>query len=181
METTVIDRLYNDNRELLDYLKKNGEISFQSNVDDNFRKTLLLSAASYFEAVLKESLMDFFQEKTNYAELILRFIQNKAIERQYHTYFSWKTNNANSFFGLFGDGFKYFMQKEVRTDKQLENAIHAFLKLGNFRNELVHQNFAIFPLENTAEEIYELYKQALLFVKMFPKKLQEYYEKNSAK
>lgn len=42
---------------------------------------------------------------------IAEFIRNKAIERQYHTYFNWKENKAtsiNGFWGLWGDEFKNF-------------------------------------------------------------------------
>lgn len=177
MRATVIDSLYNENHALIEYLKDKGEISFLNNVDAHFRKTLLLSIASYFETIIKESLIVFFGEKTNKAELILRFIENKAIERQYHTYFTWDANNANSFFGLFGSEFKEYMKAEVKTNTELDDSIRAFLRLGNYRNQLVHQNFATFPLESTADEIYTLYKKALLFMSLFPQKLREYKEK----
>jgi hypothetical protein len=174
IKPNVVDRLYRDNRDLLDYLQRNEEISYRVEVDSNFRKTLLLSVASYFESIMKDILLDFFKEQTNKSTVVLSFIENKAIERQYHTYFNWEGNNANSFFGLFGEDFRDFMKKEVRTDNQLDESIRAFLKLGNTRNQLVHQNFASFSLENTAEEIYQLYEQAEYFVDVLPKKLREY-------
>lgn len=174
MEPSVVDRLYRDNRDLLDYLQRNGEISYQVEVDSNFRKTLLLSAASYFESIVKDILLEFFKEQTNNSDIVLSFIENKAIERQYHTYFNWEGNNANSFFGLFGEGFRDFMRIEVRTNKQLDDSIRAFLKLGNTRNQLVHQNFASFTLESTADEIYQLYQQAAYFIDVLPLKLREY-------
>jgi len=180
MGPTIIDRLYKDNRELVDYLKSKDEPSYQNGVEDHFRKTLLLSTASYFEANLKEILIDFFQERTNRSEILVRFIQNKAIERQYHTFFSWQEKNANAFFGLFGDGFKIFMKAEVKGDANLDESIKAFLKLGNSRNELVHGNFANFPLESTAEEVYALYKQASFFIETLPVKLREYAERENA-
>lgn len=177
MEPTIIDRLYQDNQDLVSHLGAQGEISFQSNVEDGFRKTLLLSTASYFESAIKDILINFFQERTNQSEILIRFIQNKAIERQYHTFFSWRDKNANTFFGLFGEGFKNYMINEVKKDGKLDNAIKAFLKLGDSRNQLVHENFAIFPLQNTAEEIYTLYRQASLFIETLPTKLREYAEK----
>ena len=180
MGQTIIDHFYKDNRDLIGYLKLKGEISYQSDVEDHFRKTLLLSTASYFEANLKEILIDFFQERTNRSEILVRFIQNKAIERQYHTFFSWQEKNANAFFGLFGDGFKGFMKTEVKGDSKLDESIKAFLKLGDSRNALVHENFATFPLESSAEEIYELYKQASFFIETLPVKLREYAERENA-
>lgn len=174
METTIVDRLYSDSRELIDYLAQNGEVSFQANVEDYFRKTLLLSVASYFESSIMSILMDFFEESANRSELVISFIRNKAIERQYHTYFAWREANANSFFGLLGSGFKEYMKAEVRNDAQLDESIRAFLKLGNSRNELVHGNFALYALQDTADEIYKNYKKATFFINVLPRKLREY-------
>ncbi len=172
MADTIIDAIYKDNRALLEYLAQQGEVSFQSNVAANFRKTLLLSVASYFESTVKDSLLEFFGEESK--ELTVAFVRNKAIERQYHTFFSWEAKNANGFFGLFGSGFREFMSSEVAKNEELAKAIKAFLKLGNSRNELVHENFAIFPLETTPEQIHELYQQAITFIEALPVKLREY-------
>jgi RiboL-PSP-HEPN len=174
MEESIVDRLYSDTKELLDYLAAKGEPSFQTRVDDNVRKTLLLSAASYFESVIKDALVSFFGERTNQCALTVAFIQNKGLERQYHTLFTWDRNNANSFFGLFGPGFKDFMSAQVKNNPELEQSIQAFLRLGETRNHLVHGNFAVFPLERTSEQIYDLYKQAVIFVDLLPSKLREF-------
>ena len=66
------------------------------------------------------------------------------------------------------------MQKELNSDEQLALSISSFLELGRIRNQLVHQNFAIFPLDKTVNEIYQLYNNALVFIEVFPVKLQEY-------
>lgn len=105
--------------------------------------------------------------------MTMAFVRNKGLERQYHTLFSWEKSNANSFFGLFGTDFKDYMTSQVKNDQDLDDSIKAFLRLGETRNELVHGNFAIFPLERTAEQIYELYRQASLFVDLLPLKLRE--------
>lgn len=174
MSTNVVDSLYRDNKELLDFLQRSGEVSFQIEVDGNFRKILLLSAASYFESVIRDTLIEFFREKTNQSDLVVSFLEKKAIERQYHTLFNWPGNNANSFFSLFGEGFKEFMKDEVKNNKKLDDSIKAFLKIGDSRNQLVHQNFANFVLESTAEDIYQLYLLAIFFIEELPKKLREY-------
>lgn len=174
MSETIIDRLYQENLTLLEYLRTQGEISFHASVNDYFRKTLLLSIASYFEDTLKQSIISFVEERVGRRNLLLHFLKNKAIERQYHTYFAWDRRNANQFFGLFGSEFKEFMDKETENNPQLIEAIKAFLELGEIRNKLVHQNFVIFPLEKTAEEIYLLYREALPFVTGFPDKLRAF-------
>ena len=51
-----------------------------------------------------------------------------------------------------------------QRDAELKDALAAFLELGNLRNELVHGNFAAFPFNKTAEEVYALYQRADKFV-----------------
>ena len=68
----------------------------------------------------------------------------------------------------------------MKNNTELDEGIRAFLKLGDMRNQLGHQNFSIFPLENTTDEIFALYKKALVFIDVFPQKLREYVERNSA-
>jgi RiboL-PSP-HEPN len=148
MTDTIIDRLYQDNRTLINYLASQGEISLQSNVDSDFRKTLLLASASYFEATIKDYILKFVEEQTNINHPVLNFVKNKGIERQFHTFFAWEGRNANSFFGLFGGDFKDFMIANIQAEPKLEASIRAFLELGGTRNQLVHQNFATFTLGN---------------------------------
>jgi hypothetical protein len=171
---TIVDHLYADNLTLLAYLNKSGEISLASTVNESFPKALVLSAASYFESFIQDAIVRVVAECTGPANALLEFVKNKAIERQYHTYFQWDRSNANSFFGLFGSEFRDFMVAQVKASPQLASSIAAFLELGNIRNQLVHQNFAVFPLQKTAEEIFGLYETALLFVQAFPEQLEQY-------
>lgn len=171
---TIVDLLYDDNKTLLNYLQEKGEISLLNNANESFRKSLLLAAGSYFEWVIQEAILDFARENSKAAEPLFELVRNKAIERQYHTYFQWGGNNANSFFGLFGDDFKQHMIAIVKANPPLDGAIRAFLELGKMRNELVHENFATFALEKTSEEIYSLYSAAVPFVDAFPVHLREY-------
>lgn len=179
MDATLIDRFYEDNHILAAYLEKVGENSLLNQVESHFRKTLLLSAASFFETLIKEELLRFVEERAGAAAPLVHFVKNKAIERQYHTFFNWDQHNANSFFGLFGSEFREFMEAEVKSNSEFSASIRAFLELGEIRNRLVHQNFGIFPLEKTTDEIYELYKKAGLFVEAFPQKLRQFVEKLS--
>jgi hypothetical protein len=71
------------------------------------------------------------------------------------------------------------MKDSVKTDLKLDNAIRAFLELGNLRNQLVHQDYATFPLEKTSDEIYQLYQDALYFVDAFPGCLDEFASQDS--
>ena len=174
MTMTVVDRLHDEFSDLLRVLDNASEISLRSTADDNFRKSLLLSAASYFERRMTDTVVSFVDETTSGDPLVNSFVQNKAVSRQYHTWFSWDQKNANSFFGLFGNDFRDFMKQKVSKNDTLDSAIRAFLELGSERNRLVHQDFGSFSLEKTSEEIYELYCEARKFVEAFPSALREF-------
>lgn len=177
MDETVVDRLHDDLAALLIVLHQTQEISLLSTVDDNWRKSLLLSAASHFERRMTGCVLTFVSGEASGNPLVTSFVKNKAVNRQFHTWFSWEETNANSFFGLFGAPFRTFMKEKVRTDSELSESIKAFLELGAERNRLVHQDYGTFWMEKTADEIYGLYKKASRFVEEFPNALMEFSRK----
>jgi RiboL-PSP-HEPN len=167
MKQSIVDRIYQDNLDLLKFLEESNEPSFMVQFNTVFAKTILLSAASYFEHEICRMIQTFIGRKTQNDECVISIVKQKAIERQYHTYFSWKDwekGNVNSFFSLFGEVFKEKRSQEVKADSNLKSAVKAFLEIGNERNKLVHQNFADCTIEKTAEEVYKLYQQASLFI-----------------
>ena len=131
---------------------------------DTFRKALLIAAGSYFEYRIASCVLDHVSARSTGSVLVLSFFRNKAVNRQYHTWFKWDESNANAFFGLFGADFKRAMVDRVAKSDPLAESVRAFLEIGNERNKLAHQDFASFPLEKTMDEIYGLYGRALLFV-----------------
>jgi hypothetical protein len=171
-EQTPIDRLYSEATAAIQVLGNNSEWSLQVAAADHFRKVLLLATASYFEDNLCNSVAMFVREEAK-SVLIENFVRNKAIARQYHTWFAWDRKNANQFFGLFGKEFRELMESRVKARPELQSAIEAFLELGNERNLLVHQNYATFPMEKTLDEVYALYQSALLFVSSVPSALKD--------
>ncbi|MBI5043425.1 MAG: hypothetical protein HZC10_06285 [Nitrospirae bacterium] len=174
---TIIDKLYQDNTELIKFLEKQGEISMLSNIDDQFRKVLVLCVSSYFESIIKDTLIDFAKKQSQNAEALVEFLKNKAIERQYHTYFQWDSANCNAFFGLFGKNFKEYINSETNSNDEFTMSVKAFIELGGIRNKLIHNNLTTFYLEKTSEEIYSLYKSALVFIDTFRQKLYLYSDK----
>jgi hypothetical protein len=165
MNITIIDKLYSDYLSLSNYLEANREISLMNDADNNFKKVLLLSIASFFEYESTQILLDFISKSSNCDARIYSFTKRKAVDRQYHTYFNWDIKKgANQFFSLFGDEFKKDIEKDLRSNDALEKAIRDFLEIGSTRNELVHENFANFTLDKTAKEIFELYRSASVFV-----------------
>ena len=174
MPSTVVDRLHEDFAGLLSVLDEAGEVSLRAVADENFRKSLLLAAASHFEQRMTKAVTSFVEDATNRNVLVAALVRNKAVSRQYHTWFQWDANNANRFFGLFGDGFSNFMKRKLRDDDALDESVRAFIEIGRERNRLVHQDFGAFPLEKTTEEIHALYRRAVRFVEAVPGALREF-------
>lgn len=161
--STPVDRLYDESVSVIHTLGIS-EPSLTVAAGDSFRKALILAAASYFEHRVSSCVLEFVDERANGSGLVVAFVKNKAVSRQYHTWFKWDDTNANQFFGLFGSDFKQKMVDRIKESEELKRSVRAFLEVGNERNKLVHQDFASFSLEKTLEEIYELYSLALLFV-----------------
>jgi hypothetical protein len=169
--SSAVDGLYENAKAIIKTLEQGPEVSLQVAVGDNFRKVLLLAAASYFEHRVCNYVLDFVRERSGGSVLVENFVRNKAVARQYHTWFSWSDANANQFFGLFGAKFRADMIEKTRASDDLRDSIQAFLELGNERNKLLHQDYATFPLEKTLDEIFSLYSRALTFVEQIPTSL----------
>lgn len=168
---TIIDRIYSENSEILNYLDSQKEYSFKSNCDEKFTKTLVLSISSYFEHCITELILEFSEKSSSNNAMLISLIKSKAISRQYHTYFGWEGKNANSFFACFGQEFKTECEREVKQNKELEEGIQNFLSLGNTRNQLVHINFANYSLDKNSSEYFAMYKKALIFIQFLKNKL----------
>jgi hypothetical protein len=157
---TVIDTMFHDHAALRDVLTRHNEISLASDAENKLKKILLISAASYFEHELTTAIIDLVGRASQNQAAVVSLVKAKAISRQYHTYFNWKDGNANAFFGLFGVEFAAQCRAYVKAHDDLSESIKAFLELGSVRNQLMHENFAVFPMNKTSEEVYELYRKA---------------------
>ena len=164
MAMSIIDKIYAEHQALEHYLTENAQPSFGQAVADDFRKLLALSVASFFEHTLTEAILNFCTVKAAGDPGLVCFVRMKAVERQYSTYFQWDQKTPNSFCSLFGEPLGASMKNDVKNKPELKAACAAFLELGALRNRLVHQNFASFPFEKTAEEVYEEYKSGSKFV-----------------
>lgn len=174
MTISVVDRLHSEFIDLLSVLDRANEISLRNTADDNFRKSLLLACASHFEHILTQTVMQFVEETANSNILICSFVANKAIFKQYHTWFKWEDKNANHFFGLFGREFLIYMKDMIKKNEELFNGIQAFLELGYNRNRLVHQDYGSFTLEKTSAEIFESYCKAKYFINKMPELFRDF-------
>ena len=167
----LVRAIYEDNSQLLEYLRDSQEVSFANSVENILPKVLLLATASHLEHELQNLILEYFREITGNQECAVSFVERKAVARQYHTYFQWEAGNANAFFALFGDGFKSTGRELLKTDEELAASVRDFVSIGSLRNQLVHQNYAAFIMENTTEEIMHMYESALRFIERFPQLL----------
>lgn len=169
--STLIDQIHADTSQLLKHLTEGGELSLHSFANENLRKVMLLSAASWFETRISAAILEFAKIHSSGHPGIQSLIKKKAVDRQYHTYFDWNNEKPGAFYGLFGEVCGECMKREINADSNLKAGFAAFLGLGSLRNELVHENFAAFPFEKTAEEVHALYQKAEDFVQYVERRL----------
>ena len=169
-----ISELRKDHGELIRFLKKEGKITLLTRAEDAFRKTLIVAVASHFEKQLAEAVVDIYFNRTQGSMALATFVRKQAFGRRYSQHFSWEGKNANSFFSQFGNDFRDHMKRKFQDDQVLKDAVRAFLKLGDLRNNMVHDNFADFQPNITADEVYELYLSAKQFVDLVPEAILEF-------
>jgi hypothetical protein len=174
---TPVDRLFSEFNAVLESFNLPDQISESMVSRDQFRKSLLLAAASFFENRIADAVLSFVSRETSNIEMISSLVRIKVVKRQYHTWFDWEHLRATPFYAMFGDSFKAFMTQLMKVDEDLKNSVQAFLELGNERNRLVHQDFATFQMEKTLEEVYDLYKIANVFVEFVPNALKDHADK----
>lgn len=164
-----IQVLIDEYRELNHFLMENGKVSEALTIAEHYRKILLLSCASYYETRIVEIIKGFVETKAS-DNRIISFVSNKAISRQYHTYFAWEqTNNINTFLGLFGTEFKEKISTEIKEDSELKEQVKSFLIIGSERNKMVHNNFLECKLDKTFDEIVCLQEKANRFIEYLDK------------
>ena len=151
------------------------EPSLSVGMKSSYAKALVIAAASELEYELTEILLEFVDEATSSNKHVVKFVELKALKRQYHTLFDWQARTANAFFSLFGADFRHYADSQVKEDSWLQEGIESFLELGLLRNELVHVNFAAFSLSKTVEEVFALYLSADRFREALPELLRENY------
>jgi DNA-binding SARP family transcriptional activator len=159
-----IEKMVKEYRQLHKSLIEEKKVRQADFITDIIRKHLIISCASHLETVVQK-LMSKLVKSNTANQMIHNLVQRKVIDRQYHTYFEWTSKNANKFHALFGDSFKCAIEQQI-SNKSLKEAVRAFIELGNLRNQLAHENYIEYQLQNTVDEILDLYKQAKQYVKL---------------
>lgn len=165
MDAQPINNLISEYRELYGFLNKNHQIALAISISNHYKKILLLSCASLYEKYFTEKLMEIIKNKTNHESLSTLFY-NKSIKQQYFKFFDWKEDRGNikSFLSLFGNEVQKQIQTEIDACSELQEGMNAFLKIGYNRNLLVHENFIVYNLEKTFDEIENLHNKAVKFL-----------------
>lgn len=160
-----IQELINNYNDLHNYLMANDEISFANAIDLHYKKILVFACASLFENLICRAIYE--TANNTCPPPIVELIRNKAIDRQYHTYFKWtesRVASINGFLGLWGEEFKSSFLNMEKQDSRLVDGILAFIKIGNERNLMAHENFIEYNPAMTFAEVETLYNQADYFV-----------------
>jgi hypothetical protein len=161
-EKNEVERVYEELLFLREHLESSSaEPTILNTLSSVDAKVMLLCSASYFERTICDGILIAFSRSAS-QNIMISFLENHALNRKYHTLFNWNDNNANSFFGLFGEDFKKHMKKILNDEQQ--KYMRDFLEIGRERNKLVHNNYATFNLNYTAKEIYEKFSTANKFV-----------------
>lgn len=168
----AVNDLFDSSHEIYEWLMKQEQVSFATEHKGQFAKIVLLACASYFETRVTGVVLDVLDTKK--CTLTHNFVSKKALSRQYHTLFDWKGKNANNFFGLFGKDFKEFAKVKIKNSDILSDSIKNFLELGDLRNQLVHNNYAMFSLNLTVKDISEKFASAQSFVSNIKPLVNEY-------
>lgn len=155
-----VEAFYNRQLELINYLTESSNISFAQDAREMLQKNLPLAAASYFEHRITNILEEFVNKKSNKCNELINLFNQKAIKRQYHTFFDWEKNNTNKFLSLFGEDFKNNVSKKISNSDMLSKSSRDFLSIGNMRNLIIHNNYSKYNTDQTTEEIFELFNSA---------------------
>lgn len=116
-------------------------------------KALIISCASYLEYQICAIIEDYYKVKTNNCEQSVLFVKNKAISRQYHTYFNWDAANISTFAGMFGPRFKQRINQLSDASEDFNIEAVAFIRIGKTRNMLAHNNFYFYTESYTTREL----------------------------
>lgn len=171
MADSIIVQKYDHYQTMRQILLDNGEVSDAVELEDIFIRVLIVSSASQFEKEISDALCTFVTNASRNNAYLVSFLKNKAIARQYHSYFDWTGNNTNHFWSLFGGEVKKVIKEELDSNASLKEAERAFLSLGNKRNLLVHNDFITFCMQDSVNDVMQEYHSAKKFINYLTSKL----------
>lgn len=151
-----VELLFQEYQALYESAQRNSP-SDLSALNSVYTKSILIAAASNLEFRVKHLMEQCFRDISG--NEAAEFVRRKVLDRGYHTLFAWDGKDARSFFSQFGDDAKarFF---DYCSDEDHRQRQAAFITLGSERNQLVHNDYATYPISKTPRELIELYRRA---------------------
>jgi len=131
----------------------------------SYHKHLLVAAASSLEELVKDLVPSIFG--THGSAQMATFVSKRVMARNYAQLFEWKGQTAQGFFTSFGEACASNFKNALKSDEELKKQHDAFMRLGHLRNEVVHNDYAVFSIDLTPLEIISLYRDAVAFTQRF--------------
>ena len=162
MSPTIVEIRFAEYKALLKVLYDGNEISMANSAEEDFRKVLTVSAASYFEKLIVHTLNEIAGSVSD--RRMGEALKNTTFRREkFSSLFTWGESNVGGFVKIFGQQFKEHFLKTL-AEPSLKDGMRAFLKLGEQRNYLVHNDFASSTTDQTLDEVFMQYPSARQFV-----------------
>ena len=89
MKKTAIDKVFEQYETMKSFLEQQKEISLLNDYTNTFRKILILSCGSYFEAEITQLLKEYSSKCSQGDHRLSNFIYNQAICGRYYSLFDW--------------------------------------------------------------------------------------------
>ena len=130
---TDIETFYASHKAVVDFLIGQGQPTFASDTNNNFRRSLILAIASSFEHEIANTIRDIPAVHAASNPIVRGLVEQKVIPRQYHTYFDWEKKNANKFSACLVVDIASSPAQASGQNPILDQAVRD-LALGNTRN-----------------------------------------------
>jgi hypothetical protein len=106
VDPAFVEDFYARHQTLYDFLINKGEVTFASDFNETFTRSLVLAIASYFEHEMSDILTEIPAKRSNGDPIVTSMIVRQVISRKYHTYFDWDNLKPGPFWALMGPDFK---------------------------------------------------------------------------
>ena len=124
----TINQFIQDYQEIKDILLKNSQLSLASSFNRQYTNIFIIVLASKHESLISRIIIEFCKMNSS-DERIIHLLKMKCLDRQYHTFFNWDSNDIGPFLTMFGKKFKDEIKSKIKDDDELNLSIKGF-KIG---------------------------------------------------
>ena len=183
-----IEQLFGTFSRIDKLLSSSKDLSLIISFREDYAKYAAVCVASKLEADTKDFLAKTFAKLSvkEASDIVFSFINRNVLARGLHTIFELPRGESSPsmrrFYSNFGDDAKVFFIEQERQDNDFHKSACAFLRVWQWRNEMVHGNLAAFDPTGyasdrrnlTVEEVGSEYGQATMFLPQFEKYLERH-------